>query len=108
MTVAHVLKGSPRSLRVMAPPPLLHAYHTLGVFRHHLSMWDLDIYRWYMYLDVKIEMKTHFIFQSLSCKIALMTVIHATAATIKLVFFSIGFCMLISRSMYNNRISYQV
>jgi hypothetical protein len=35
-------------------------------------------------------METHFIFQSLSCKIALMTVIHATAATIKLVFFIIG------------------
>ena len=30
-----MLKGSPRSLRVMAPPPLLYAYHTLGVFRHH-------------------------------------------------------------------------
>ena len=35
-TLARVLKGSPRSLRVMAPPPLLYAYHTLGVFRHHL------------------------------------------------------------------------
>jgi len=31
-----VLKGSARSLRVMAPPPLLYANHTLGVFRHHL------------------------------------------------------------------------
>ena len=35
-TLARVLKGSQRSLRVMAPPPLLYAYHTLGVFRHHL------------------------------------------------------------------------
>ena len=35
-TLARVLKGSPRSLRVMAPPPLLYAYHTLGAFRHHL------------------------------------------------------------------------
>ena len=35
-TLARVLKGSPRPLRVMAPPPLLYAYHTLGVFRNHL------------------------------------------------------------------------
>jgi hypothetical protein len=26
--LVRVLKGSPRSLRVMAPPPLLYAYHT--------------------------------------------------------------------------------
>ena len=32
----------------------------------------------------------HFIFQSLRCKIALITIIHSTAATIKLVFFISG------------------
>ena len=35
-SVTNFPSGSPRSLRVMAPPPLLYAYHTLGVFRHHL------------------------------------------------------------------------
>ena len=36
------------------------------------------------------KMVAHFIFQSLRCKIALITIIHSTAATIKLVFFIIG------------------
>ena len=35
-------------------------------------------------------METHIIFQSLRCKIALIIVIHATAVTIKLLFFIIG------------------
>jgi hypothetical protein len=35
-------------------------------------------------------METHFIFQSLRCKIALITIIHPTATTIKMVFFIVG------------------
>jgi hypothetical protein len=35
-------------------------------------------------------METHFIFHRLRCKIALQTIIHATVATIKLVFFIIS------------------
>ena len=73
----------------------------LGVSQHHHDV-DPDIIRREMFARHQIlkqfratyysiqKMETNFIFQSLRCKILLINIIHATAVTIKLVFFIIG------------------
>ena len=41
--LVRVLKGSPRSLRVMAPPPLLYAYHTRCLSTSPLVSFDITL-----------------------------------------------------------------